>query len=155
MPITAGTSSVLSAPVYSAGAEFDRALERVPRIDDAPGHRRRAGTVRGDEARGMRARLAIEDVVDVALAIERDVARLVPRHLDIAHAREQRLELRRLGMGELDEFEPVGAGGVVGADRGGRCVVRERTHGDVLECIADCHQYLAHRARKSRAKSML
>ena len=90
-----------------------------------------------DEARGMGARLAIDDVVDVALAIERDVARLVPRHLDIAHPREQRFELSGLRVSELDEFESVGAGGVIGADRGRRCVVGEWTHRDVLECIAD------------------
>src|SRR6478735_184686 len=93
--------------------------------------------MRRDEARGMRAGLAVDDVVDVALAIERDIARLVPGHLDIAHPRKQRFELRGLGVSELDELEPVGAGGIVGADRGRRCVVRERTHRISSNAIAD------------------
>jgi hypothetical protein len=35
-------------------------------------------------------------------------------------------------MGELDKFEPVGAGRVVGGNFCARCVVRERTHGSLL-----------------------
>ena len=65
-----------------------------------------------DEAHGMRARLGIEDVVDVALAPDGDVLRAVPGDRLVAHAREQLGELLRLGMRELDELEAVGAGRV-------------------------------------------
>jgi hypothetical protein len=61
---------------------------------------------------------------------------------DIAHAAEQRVELFRLGMGEFDELEAVGAGGVVVGDlRRGR-VVRKRSHGVLLECVRDCEHFL-------------
>ena len=36
-------------------------------------------------------------------------------------------------MGVFDELEAVGAHRIVGADRGGRRVVRERTHGQVSQ----------------------
>ena len=103
-------------------------LEGVLRIDDAPRHRRRAGTVRGDEARRERAGLGVEHVVDVALPVDRDVLGLVLGDRPVAHSREQARELLRLRVGEFDELEAVGPDRIVGADGGGRCVVRERTH---------------------------
>jgi hypothetical protein len=54
----------------------------------------------------------------------------VPGDRRVTHAGEQFLELFRLGISELDELEPVGAGRVLRADPGGRCVVREGTHGN-------------------------
>ena len=110
------------------GAELYGVIEGVAGMHDAPGHRRRARPVLGDEARGERAGLGIQDVVDVALAIDGDVLGLVARDRDVAHALEQIRQLRRLGMGELDELEAVGAGGVGGGNGGGRGVVREGTH---------------------------
>ena len=82
-----------------------------------------------DELHRMRARLGIDDIVDVALAPDGDVLGAVLGHRDIAHAGEQFGELLRLRMRELDELETVGAGGVFLADLGGRGVVREGTHG--------------------------
>jgi len=118
-------------------------LEGVPRVDHAPGHRRRAGAVLLDEAHGVRARLGVDDVVDVALAPDGDGLAAMAGHRHVAHALEQLGELLRLGMGELDEFETVGPGGVVGADLGGRRVVRERTHLLLQSagCSARCVQW--------------
>jgi hypothetical protein len=110
-------------------AEIECALERMPRVDHAPRHGGRAGPVLGDEARGVRGRIAIEHVVDAALAIERDVLGAVPGDLDIAHLAKQDAEFLRLGMRELDELEAVGAGGIVRADGCGRRVVRKWAHG--------------------------
>ena len=58
-------------------------------------------------------RLGVEDEVDVALLIEGDVFRAVPRRRDKPHALEQRRQLLRIGPGIFDELEPVGAHRVV------------------------------------------
>ena len=63
-----GAASAGSAP------SVERALIGVPRIDDAERHRRRAGSVRGDEVEAVRAGLLVDEVVDVALAIEGDAS---------------------------------------------------------------------------------
>jgi len=97
-------------------------------VDDAPRHRSGAGTVVGNETGRECARLGIEDVIDVALAIDRDGLGLVSGHGRIAHALEQRCQFARPRMGKLDELETVGAGRVLPADFGGRCVVRKRAH---------------------------
>ena len=82
----------------------------------------------GDKAGSVGVRLAVDEVVDAALAVERNVLGLVPGNLDITHLLEQPLEFARVGMGELHEFEAIRAGGVIRADaRRGR-IVRERTH---------------------------
>lgn len=82
-----------------------------------------------DEFHRMRARLGIDDIVDVALAPDGDVFRTMLGHRDITHAGEQFGELLRLRMRELDKLEAVRAGGVFLADLCGRGVVREGTHG--------------------------
>ncbi len=56
------------------------------RIDDAPGHRRRARSVLLHEAHRMQAGLGIEHVVDVALPPDRDVLAAMFRDLGVAHA---------------------------------------------------------------------
>ena len=81
-----------------------------------------------DEAGGVAAGLGIQDIVDVALAPDGDVLGLVLRDRRIAHARKEFAQLFRLGVGEFDEFEAVGAGRVVLGDLGYRSVVRKRTH---------------------------
>ncbi len=53
--------------------------------------------------------LGIDDEVDVALAMERDVLALVPRHCGKAHAGEQVAQQLRVGRCIFDEFETVGA----------------------------------------------
>ncbi len=133
IPLIAGTCKRAVGRRVGLGAERHRMREGVLRIDDPPGHRRRAGAVRRDEAHGERAGLGIEHVVDVALPVDRDVLGLVLRHRPVAHAREEARKLLRLRVGEFDELEAVGPDRIVGADGGGRCVVRERTHG----CLRD------------------
>jgi hypothetical protein len=105
------------------------------RIDYAKRHRRRAGSVRGDEAGAVAARLLIDQIIDVALAIDRDLLGLVAGDRRIAHQPEKRMQLFGLGMRVLDELEAVGAHRIVGADGGGRRVVRKRTHGESPKLI--------------------
>ena len=82
-----------------------------------------------DEIDTVAAGFLVDEVVDIALAIERDLLAPVPRHRRIAHQSEQRVQRLPIGMRIFDELEPVGAHRIVGADGGGRCVVRKRTHG--------------------------
>ena len=110
------------------GAKFHGVVEGMLCVDDAPRHRGRAGTVAGDEAGRECPGFGIEDVVDIALAIDRDVPGLVARNGLVAHAPEELGQLVRPRMGEFDEFETVGARGVLRADLGGRRIVRKRTH---------------------------
>ncbi|EGE60007.1 hypothetical protein RHECNPAF_1740012 [Rhizobium etli CNPAF512] len=110
------------------GALRHRMVESVFGVDDTPSHRCSAGTVLFDEAGGVTAGFGIDDIVDVALAPDSDVFRLVPGDGSIAHACEELVELFRFGMRELDEFETVGAGRVVGSDFGWRRIMRERAH---------------------------
>ena len=110
-------------------AERQRALVGLLGIDHAKRHRRRARPVRGDEAVAVGAGLLVDEIIDVALAIDRDLLGLVPGDRRIAHQPEQRVQLFGPRMRILDELEAVGAHRVVGADRGGRRVVRKWTHG--------------------------
>ena len=77
----------------------------------------------------MGAGLFIDEVIDIALAIDRDLFGLVPRDRRIAHQLEQRMQLFGPGMRIFDELKTVGAHRVVGANRGGRTVMRKWTHG--------------------------
>ena len=110
-------------------AERQRPLIGQLRIDHAKRHRRRAGPVRGDEAMAMGTGLLVDEIIDVALAIDRDLPGLVARNRRIAHQLEQRVQFLRLRVRVFDELETVGAHRIVGADGGGRRVVRKRTHG--------------------------
>jgi hypothetical protein len=76
----------------------------------------------------MRIWLAVENVVDIALAIERYVAGLVSGNIRVTHTLKKYFQLLRLTMGKLDEFEPVSARGISRADAGWGCVVGKRTH---------------------------
>ena len=87
--------------------------------------------MRGDEVKAVRAGLLVDEIIDVALAIDRDLLGLVAGNRRISHQFEQRVQLLRLGVGIFDELEPVGAHRIVGADGGGRSVVRKRTHGRI------------------------
>ena len=82
----------------------------------------------GHETGGERIGVAIDDVVDRTLAIERDVEPLVARDLDIAHLLEQRLEVPRHRMRELDKLETIGSGRVGGADYRRRRIMRKGSH---------------------------
>jgi hypothetical protein len=85
--------------------------------------------VGGDKGKTVSAEFLVDEIVDVALAIDRDLLGLVARHRHIAHQPEQRVQLFRPGMGVFDEFKTIGAHRIGGAD--GRCrrVVRKWTHG--------------------------
>ena len=111
------------------GAERNRTVIGRRGIDDAKRHRRRTGAVGGDELIAVSAGLLVDEIVDVALAIDRDLLGLVPRDGRIAHQLEQSVQLLRIGVGVFDELESVGAHRVVGSDRGRRCIVRKRSHG--------------------------
>ena len=85
----------------------------------------------GDEIEAVGARLFVDEIVDVALAIDRDLLGLVAGDRRKAHQLEQRVQFRGIGMGVFDELETIGAHRIVGADSGGRRVVRKRTHGGI------------------------
>jgi hypothetical protein len=70
-------------------AERQRALMGLGRIDHAKGHRRRARPVRGDEIEAMGAGRFVDEIIDVALAIDRDLLGLVVRDRRITHQLEQ------------------------------------------------------------------
>ena len=89
--------------------------------------------MRGDEAMAVGARLFVDEIIDIALAIDRDLLGLVAGDRRIAHQLEQRVQLFGLRVGVFDELKTVGAHRVVGADGGGRRVVRKRTHGESPE----------------------
>ncbi|MGY4300164.1 hypothetical protein ACVWXN_008259 [Bradyrhizobium sp. i1.4.4] len=85
--------------------------------------------MRGDEVEAVGAGLLVDEIVDVALAVDRDLLALVAGDGRITHQLEQRVQLFRIGMRIFDELEPVGAHRIVGGDGGRRCIVRKRTHG--------------------------
>src|SRR2546426_36985 len=66
------------------GTERERPLIGLLRIDHAKRHRRCARTVRRDEAMAVGAGLLVDEVIDVALAIDRDLLALVPGDRRIA-----------------------------------------------------------------------
>src|SRR3954471_19658179 len=83
----------------------ERPLIGLLRIDHAKRHRRRAWPVRRDEAMAMGAGLFVDEIIDIALAIDRDLFGLVAGDRQVAHQLEQRVQLLRLWVGILDEFE--------------------------------------------------
>ncbi len=60
------------------------------------------------EALAETARLGVDDEVDVALLVQRDVLAAVTRRDRKAHALEQRTQQLGVGRGVLDELEAVG-----------------------------------------------
>src|SRR6185503_19276004 len=87
--------------------------------------------MRGDEAVAVAAGFLVDEIVDVALAIDRDLLGLVAGDRRIAHQPEQRVQFFRLRVGILDELKAVRTHRIIGADDGGRRVVRKRTHGGI------------------------
>ena len=77
----------------------------------------------------MGAGLFVDEIVDVALAIDRDLLGLVVRDRHVAHQLEQRVQRFGIGMGVFDELKAVGAHRIVGANGRRRRVVRKWTHG--------------------------
>ena len=111
-------------------AERERTLVGLLRIDHAERHRRRAGAMRGNEAMAMGAGLLVDEIIDIALAIDGDLLGPVAGDRRVAHQPEQRVQFFGIRVRIFDELETVGAHRIVGADGGGRRVVRKRTHGE-------------------------
>ena len=110
-------------------AERQRAVIGRPGVDHPERHRRRARAVGGDKVKTMGAGFFVDEVVDVALAVDRDLPGAVTRDRGIAHQLEQRVQRPRVGMRVFDELETIGTHRIVGADDRGRRVVRKWTHG--------------------------
>jgi hypothetical protein len=89
--------------------------------------------MRGNEIATVSTGLFIDEIVDVALAIDGDVLGLVAGDRRIAHELEQRVQFLRSRMRVFDKLETIGAHRIVGANRGGRCIVRKRTHGGISQ----------------------
>ncbi len=106
-----------------------RARIGLLRIDHPERHRRRTRPVRGNEAETVGAGLFVDEIVDIALAKDRDFLGAVARHRHIAHQLEQRVQRFGIGMRVFDELKAVGAHRIVGANGRRRRVVRKWTHG--------------------------
>src|SRR6266705_2009546 len=91
MPLMAGTSSVFCADETSAGS--------------APSASARAKAMRGHEVEAMGAWLFIDEIIDVALTIDRDVFGLVAGDRHITHQLEQCVQFGRVRVGVFDELE--------------------------------------------------
>jgi hypothetical protein len=109
------------------GAERDCALIGRPRINHAERHRRRARPMLRHEVETVGARLFVDEIVDVVLAIDGDLLCPVTRDRRKAHQLEKRVQLLRFGIRVSDELEPVRPHRIIGADGGRRRIVRKRT----------------------------
>ena len=98
---------------HRPGAELDGAPVRGGGILDAKGDRTHARTVDARKGLRERVRLGVDDEIDIALAIERDVLLAMGRHRAEAHPLEQRPEPLGIGRRVLDELEAVGLHRVV------------------------------------------
>ena len=83
------------------------------------------------ETETVGAGLFVDEIIDVALAVDRDVFCPVAGDRRIAHQFEQRMQFRGIRMRIFDELEAIGAHRIVGTDGGCRRVVRKRTHGGI------------------------
>ena len=115
MPSIAGMLSSIGPTRVATrlGAELDGALEGRGRVLDAERHGARRRTVLLREALAEAARLGVDDEVDVALPVQRDVLAAMPRDHREAQPLEQRAQQLRIGRGVFDELEAVGAHGIV------------------------------------------
>ena len=92
-------------------AERQGARVGLVRVLHAEGERAGGGTVLRGEIGRRAARLAVDDEVDAALAVQQHVLAAVLGDEGEAHRLEQGLEGVGGGRGELDEFEPHQAHG--------------------------------------------
>ena len=86
-------------------AELQRAVVGLVRVLDPEGQAAGRGAVLAREVPGKALRLAVDDEVDVALAVERDVLGAVARDFGESQLLEDRLEHAGLRRCELDELE--------------------------------------------------
>ena len=123
-----GFDGLAGAGVFGC-AQIDRALQGHLRVDHAPRHRGGAGAMLLHELGALAVGFGIQQVVDVALTVERDVLGLVLGDRLKAHLAEDPVENLRVGVRILDELEAVGACRVRVADRGLGGIMWERSHG--------------------------
>ena len=95
------------------GAEIAGAPEGRRGVMDAETHRAGRRAVQLREALAESVGLGIDDEIDVALLVQRDVLAAMAGHHREAHALEQRAQQDRIGRGVLDELEAVGAHRIV------------------------------------------
>lgn len=117
-------------------------------IHHTPAHRGRAGPVFGGKARGVAFGVIVQDIGHIALLPQFDVTGPVARGQRIAHAGEQIPQRLRLGMGEFDKLEPIGARRVGRGDGGLGGGMRKRTHDDPFMLLSD--QFIADAMRAAR-----
>jgi len=96
------------------GAELERAAPGEGGVADAKGHRAGRRSVGARELLPEARRLGVDDEVDVALAVQRDVLGAVAGDGREAHAIEQAPQQLRVRRRVFDELEAVGAHRVVG-----------------------------------------
>ncbi len=84
--------------------------------------------MRGNKAEAVGAGLFVDEIIDVALAVDRDLPGLVARDRHVAHQLEQRVQRFGPGVRVFDELKSVGAHRIVGANGRRRRVVRKWTH---------------------------
>ena len=82
----------------------------------------------GGEIHRVAAGFLVDQIIHLALAIERDLLRPVPCHRLVAHHAEEMVQRLRFGMRIFDETEAVGAGRIKLADLRRRRVVRIGSH---------------------------
>ena len=107
----------------------DCVIEGVLRVDYAPPHRSRAGSVRLSKLRRVAGRVGIDQIGDVALLPYLDGFFTVRRHMGVAHAREKVTKHIRVGMRKLYKFKAVCAGRVLVANHGMGGVMWKGPHG--------------------------
>ena len=111
MPTMAGMLSSIGPDLRAVrlGAELDGALEGRGRVPDAECHGAHRRPVRLRKSLAEGARLGIDDEIDVALRMQRDVlAAMLGDHRE-TEPLEQAAQQLGIGRGVFDELEAVGA----------------------------------------------
>ncbi len=119
-------------------AKLQRAVVGEVRVLDAERHACRAGAVLLREVGRVAFRFLVEDEVDAALAVKRDLLGTVPRDGLEAQRVEHGLEHARLRRSKFDEFEAVEAHRVFEQVRHG-CLLLIVTSGDPTFCAISAH----------------
>ena len=61
--------------------------------------------------------LGVDDEIDVALAVQRDILRAMTRYRRQSHGLKETAQVFGIGRGVLNEFKAVGAHGICGVHR--------------------------------------